>query len=403
MRARTPLKRCESILTGLDRALLRQLLEGRLIARDGLRRLVRAKRERPERPIGALLLAEELIDDAALECLVAGLDGEVRTRVGRARKLLSLGNPLQAAAEASAAASLKPRDALPVLLRGIARMRLGEKVEAQEDLDRAIALAPDDPVAWHERGLFRFRAGRAAEAAADLSRALALGATAEIHLHRGLLYLSEGEELSALLDFSRALSIDRRSWRARLARGLALLSSGSGEAGAEEIQLVLGQRRLPARLAGVLSAILQARGARARVAIPAVPAARPRPVETRIARTAPREPRSFRPSRWVLVAACLLAIVALLAFLFYPERLEPVPPEPDRPVAAQTKPPLSAGGARPPPPVVAREEPQAREKEWSAPDLASDGYAAFLVTELGLSGSEAAAEVAENRRLLAKR
>ena len=121
------------------------------------------------------------------------------------------------------------RQALAAALRGA-----GRPAEAAEAMGALDTIAPSDPVAWHERAIALDAAGQMDEAMRSERRAIALdSALPEPHNHLGSLLARGGRHAEALVEFTRATTLDPNNAAAWTNRANALRAMGQPRDAAE--------------------------------------------------------------------------------------------------------------------------------------------------------------------------
>lgn len=347
-----------------------------------------------DRPLAASLLASGLLDDSILDHVVAELRSRSRDRSREAARLLRLGDAGQAAAVATEALELDPNDPTARVLRALARIRSGDPASARADLDHAIGSDRGNAEALRVRGLLAFLDGDAGSAARDLTASLSLRPSARTYFDRGLLFRTEGEHLSALLDLKRSVDLDPGWGPARIACGLVLLDTGRREESIAELRSGWRVARKDRKLARLVLTILRARGVDPSELRNETPA----PIRSENAGRPPvAGAHARRPPRLALGAPALVGAV-FLVLLVRSGGARPPQVESALPTRAIAVAP-DVGMA--PPESPARRDVTAEAVRWSAAELTTPQYEDYLVREMGLSRPVAAAEVEENRRLLA--
>lgn len=145
----------------------------------------------------------------------------------RGSAYLATGKPVEAMADFSEAARLKPRYALAYYERGQAAMALGDRNRAMTDYGTAIRHKPRYWAAHVARGYLRLVRNDFDGAIADFDRAIAIEPNNAIAFNnRGFAWRRKGDLARAIADYDRAIKLDSRYAIALANRGHAFEAQG---------------------------------------------------------------------------------------------------------------------------------------------------------------------------------
>jgi len=143
---------------------------------------------------------------------------------------ISNGDYDKAIAAASEAMRLDPKDAIPVVNRGLAYSRKGDVERAIADYTEAIRLNPNYARAFNDRGFDYAKKGENDRAVADYTEAIRLDPKyALAFLNRGIAFGKKGDIDRAITDFTEAIRLDPNNSQALNNRGFAYASKGDND------------------------------------------------------------------------------------------------------------------------------------------------------------------------------
>jgi tetratricopeptide (TPR) repeat protein len=185
--------------------------------------------------------------EPAIEVFTKGAQSSpksARMLIGLGAAEYALGNSDQAVKEIGAASDLNPSDPIPYLFLG--KMLGADTTPSDaltEKLRRFVSLQPDraDANYYYALALWKRRndspASTAASAKSLLNRAIELDAKySAAYLQRGILYAEEADDVKAIADYQKAISIDSRSQDAHLRLAQAYRRIGDNDKAKAEIE-----------------------------------------------------------------------------------------------------------------------------------------------------------------------
>ncbi|MGO9597505.1 MAG: tetratricopeptide repeat protein [Isosphaeraceae bacterium] len=126
----------------------------------------------------------------------------------------------------SLAVALRPESAIAHRNLGHALALRGRSEEAQRSIQSALALDPTDPLAYYARADVWRSARNYQKTLADISIAIKLDPNAWLYKNRGDVNHDNGDDDSAIRDFSKAIELNPKYAGAYLDRGISLTAKG---------------------------------------------------------------------------------------------------------------------------------------------------------------------------------
>jgi tetratricopeptide (TPR) repeat protein len=143
---------------------------------------------------------------------------------------ISNGDYDRAIAAASEAMRLDPKDAIPVVNRGLAYSKKGDVDRAIADYTEAIRLNPNYVRAFNDRGVEYAKKGDTDRAIADYTDAIRLNPNYVMALsNRGNAYWKKGDNERAIADYTEVIRLNANNANALFNRGNAYSKKGDNE------------------------------------------------------------------------------------------------------------------------------------------------------------------------------